>query len=90
MAAAKLSDCRLMGICRAIIGTLPALAKESTLKKQTNYGGFVLVLGTMIIGFLFLYFMGDILGTIPANFFRICFGRRIDCIRCVGAWIKPI
>ena len=22
----------------------------------------------MIIGFLFLYFMGDILGTIPANF----------------------
>ena len=24
--------------------------------------------GTMIIGFLFLYFMGDILGTIPANF----------------------
>ncbi len=34
----------LWGFAGAIIGTLPALAKESTLKKQTNYGGSVLVL----------------------------------------------
>lgn len=58
----------LWGFTGAIIGTLPALAKESTLKSKRTMGDLFWFFGTMIIGFLFLYFMGDILGTIPANF----------------------
>lgn len=58
----------LWGFAGAIIGTLPALAKESTLKSKRTMGDLFWFFGTMSIGFLFLYFMGDILGTIPANF----------------------
>lgn len=58
----------LWGFAGAIIGTLPALAKESTLKSKRTTGDLILFFGSMVIGFLFLYFMGDILGTIPANF----------------------
>ncbi|MEB5855956.1 DUF368 domain-containing protein [Enterococcus gallinarum] len=58
----------LWGFAGAIIGTLPALARESTLKSKRTMGDLFWFFGTMIIGFLFLYFMGDILGTIPANF----------------------
>ena len=56
------------GFAGAIIGTLPALAKESTLKSKRTTGDLLWFFGSMVIGFLFLYFMGDILGTIPANF----------------------
>lgn len=59
----------LWGFAGAIVGTLPALAKESTVKSKRTKGDVCWFFGTMIIGFLFLYFMGDILGTIPANFF---------------------
>jgi putative membrane protein len=58
----------LWGFAGAIIGTLPALAKESTLKSKRTTGDLIWFFGSMVIGFLFLYFMGDILGTIPANF----------------------
>ncbi|MBX9115222.1 DUF368 domain-containing protein [Enterococcus casseliflavus] len=58
----------LWGFAGAIIGTLPALAKESTLKGKRTTGDLIWFFGSMVIGFLFLYFMGDILGTIPANF----------------------
>ena len=58
----------LWGFAGAIIGTLPALAKESTLKSKRTTGDLLWFFGSMVIGFLFLYFMGDILGTIPANF----------------------
>lgn len=59
----------LWGFAGAIVGTLPALAKESTIKSKRTKGDLFWFFGTMVIGFLFLYFMGDILGTIPANFF---------------------
>lgn len=58
----------LWGFAGAIVGTLPALYKESTLKKKRDSIDWVWMIGTMIIGFLFLYFMGDIFGTVPANF----------------------
>ena len=58
----------LWGFAGATIGTLPALAKESTLKSKRTTGDLLWFFGSMVIGFLFLYFMGDILGTIPANF----------------------
>lgn len=58
----------LWGFAGAIIGTLPALFKESTLHKKRDTIDYIWLFGTMIVGFLFLYFMGDIFGTIPANF----------------------
>ena len=50
----------LWGFAGAIIGTLPALAKESTLKSKRTTGDLLWFFGSMVIGFLFLYFMGDI------------------------------
>lgn len=58
----------LWGFAGAIIGTLPSLSKEATSKSKRRTSDYVILFGTAIIGFLFLYFMSDILGTIPANF----------------------
>ncbi len=58
----------LWGFAGAIVGTLPALYKESTLKKQRDNIDWMWMIGTMIIGFFFLYFMDDIFGTVPATF----------------------
>lgn len=58
----------LWGFAGAIVGTLPALYKESTLKKKRDSIDWAWMIGTMIIGFFFLYFMDNIFGTVPANF----------------------
>jgi len=59
----------LWGFAGAIIGTLPALLKESTKQKKRDTIDWIWMFGTLIIGFLILYFMDNLLGTVPANFF---------------------
>ncbi|MGM0123360.1 hypothetical protein IGI37_000726 [Enterococcus sp. AZ194] len=59
----------LWGFAGAIIGTLPALLKESTSKRERRPIDAIWFVGTLVIGFCFLYFMDDLLGTLPANFF---------------------
>ncbi|KAF1298855.1 DUF368 domain-containing protein [Enterococcus sp. JM4C] len=59
----------LWGFAGAIIGTLPSLLKESTSKRERRPIDMVWFVGTLVIGFLLLYFMDDLLGTLPANFF---------------------
>lgn len=59
----------LWGFAGAIIGTLPALLKESTSKRERRPIDAIWFVATLVIGFFFLYFMDDFLGTLPANFF---------------------
>ncbi|RBP63333.1 putative membrane protein [Alkalibaculum bacchi] len=59
----------LWGFAGAIIGTLPSLMKESVKYKRRDTVDRIWLFGSLIVGFLFLYFMDNILGTIPPNFF---------------------
>ena len=58
----------LWGFSGAIIGTLPALFKESTLKKRRDSMDIFWAFLAAVGGFFFLYFLDDIFGTVPANF----------------------
>lgn len=59
----------LWGFAGAIIGTLPTLIKESTSRTPRDKIDIIWFFGMLIGGGLFLYFMSDIFGTLPANFF---------------------
>lgn len=58
----------LWGFSGAIIGTVPSLFKESVSRKHRDSKDYLLGIGTFITGFLFFYFIGDLLGPIPGNF----------------------
>lgn len=59
----------LWGFAGAIIGTLPALIKESTSRSKRDFVDISWFFAMLILGGLFLFFMSEIFGTIPANFF---------------------
>lgn len=59
----------LWGFAGTIIGTLPMLIKESTSQTKRDKIDVIWFLSMLVGGGLFLYFMSEILGTIPANFF---------------------
>lgn len=59
----------LWGFAGTIIGTLPTLIKESTSRTKRDKYDLLWFFLTLIGGGLFLFFMSEILGTIPANFF---------------------
>ncbi|MFD1418991.1 DUF368 domain-containing protein [Companilactobacillus keshanensis] len=59
----------LWGFAGAIIGTLPALIKESTSRSKRDFFDISWFFAMLILGGLFLFFMSEIFGTIPANFF---------------------
>lgn len=58
----------LWGFAGTIIGTLPTLIKESTSRTKRDKYDLLWFFLTLIGGGLFLFFMSEILGTIPANF----------------------
>lgn len=51
-----------------IVGTLPTLFAESTQKSKRDRTDWAWLLGTFLISGLLLYFLNDLVGTIPANF----------------------
>lgn len=59
----------LWGFAGTIFGTLPTLVRESTSQTKLDKIDIIWFLSMLIGGGLFLYFMSEILGTIPANFF---------------------
>ncbi|WP_368791470.1 DUF368 domain-containing protein [Companilactobacillus farciminis] len=59
----------LWGFAGTIIGTLPTLIKESTSRTNRDKVDIVWFFSMFIGGGLFLFFMSEIFGTIPANFF---------------------
>lgn len=58
----------LWGFAGAIIGTLPSLVATATSQSARDTVDWLWFLGTLLIGGLTLYFMGDLVGTLPANF----------------------
>ncbi|MFI3595553.1 DUF368 domain-containing protein [Streptococcus uberis] len=58
----------LWGFAGAIIGTLPSLFEESTQKSKRDKVDIIFLVATFVISGLFLYFLNDLTGTIPANF----------------------
>lgn len=58
----------LWAFAGAIIGTLPSLIKTSSEKQSRDRLDWICFLGTFILSGLFLYFLSDLIGTIPANF----------------------
>lgn len=59
----------LWGFAGAILGTLPTLIRESTSRTQRDKIDIIWFFSMLIGGGLFLYFLSDIFGTLPANFF---------------------
>lgn len=58
----------LWGFAGAIIGTIPSLVKESTQKGKRDTIDWMWLIGTFVISGLLLYFLNDLVGTIPAGF----------------------
>ncbi|HFI0353209.1 TPA: DUF368 domain-containing protein [Streptococcus suis] len=58
----------LWAFAGAIVGTIPSLVKESTLKSQRDSLDWAWLIGTFIISGLFLYNLNSLVGTLPANF----------------------
>jgi len=59
----------LWGFAGTIIGTLPTLIRESTSRTKRDKYDVIWFFTMLIGGGLFLFFMNEILGTIPANSF---------------------
>lgn len=58
----------LWGFVEAIVGTIPSLVKESTKKSSRDMTDKIWLVGTFVLSGLLLYFLNDLVGTIPANF----------------------
>ncbi|MFU2181643.1 DUF368 domain-containing protein [Streptococcus pluranimalium] len=52
----------------AIVGTLPSLWKEATLEGRRDQLDWGILIGTFFISGLLLFFLNDLVGTIPASF----------------------
>lgn len=59
----------LWGFAGTIIGTLPTLIKESTSQTKRDKYDVIWFFTMLLGGGFFLFFMNEIFGTIPANFF---------------------
>ncbi|HER1790315.1 TPA: DUF368 domain-containing protein [Streptococcus pyogenes] len=58
----------LWGFAGAIVGTIPSLIKESTKQSQRDKVDWLWLVLTFVISGLGLYFLNDLIGTLPANF----------------------
>ncbi|MGT2935983.1 DUF368 domain-containing protein [Streptococcus castoreus] len=58
----------LWGFAGAIVGTIPSLIKESTKHSKPDKTDRIWLLSTFLISGFGLYFLNDLVGTIPANF----------------------
>lgn len=59
----------LWGFAGTILGTMPTLIKASTAHTKRDKYDLIWFFATLLGGGFFLFFMSEILGTIPANFF---------------------
>lgn len=58
----------LWGFSGAIVGTIPSLIKESTQQSKRDTVDLIWLCGTFVISGLVLYFLKDLVGTLPATF----------------------
>ncbi|MER0124099.1 DUF368 domain-containing protein [Streptococcus sp. ZJ93] len=58
----------LWGFAGAIVGTIPSLIKESTQHSKRDTADLAWLCGTFLLSGLLLYFLNDLVGTLPATF----------------------
>ncbi|WP_242236792.1 DUF368 domain-containing protein [Streptococcus acidominimus] len=58
----------LWGFAGAIVGTIPSLIKESTQQSKRDTVDLIWLYSTFVISGLVLYFLKDLVGTLPATF----------------------
>ncbi|MBF0818535.1 DUF368 domain-containing protein [Streptococcus acidominimus] len=58
----------LWGFAGAIVGTIPSLIKESTQQSKRDTVDLICLYSTFVISGLVLYFLKDLVGTLPATF----------------------
>lgn len=58
----------LWAFAGAILGTVPSLVKEASAKSQPDQVDKGILLGTFVFSGLLLYFLNDLVGTLPASF----------------------
>lgn len=58
----------LWGFAGAIVGTIPSLVKESTKQNERDLTDWIWLGGTFVCSGLLLYFLNDLIGTLPATF----------------------
>ncbi|MGG6794263.1 UNVERIFIED_CONTAM: DUF368 domain-containing protein [Streptococcus canis] len=58
----------LWGFAGAIVGTIPSLVAESTKHSKRDQTDMIWLVATFVVSGLGLYFLNDLVGTLPANF----------------------
>ncbi|HER6566957.1 TPA: DUF368 domain-containing protein [Streptococcus pyogenes] len=58
----------LWGFAGAIVGTIPSLVSESTKHSKHDQVDIIWLVATFVVSGLGLYFLNDLVGTLPANF----------------------
>lgn len=58
----------LWGFAGAIVGTIPSLVSESTKHSKRDQVDIIWLVATFVVSGLGLYFLNDLVGTLPANF----------------------
>ena len=66
--AGTLAGHRPLGFAGAIVGTLPALTQTASSQTARDGADYAWFWGTLLISGGLLYFMSDLFGTLPANF----------------------
>ncbi|GMA70478.1 hypothetical protein GCM10025879_17240 [Leuconostoc litchii] len=78
----------LWGFAGAIIGTLPTLIKESG-KQGRNSKDWWLFATTVVFGGVLLYYISDILGSMPVNFFSFMLAGSLIALGVIVPGLSP-
>src|SRR5699024_12868052 len=79
----------LWGFAGTIIGTLPTLIKESTSQTNRDKIDIIWFFSMFIGGGLFLFFMSEIFGTIPANFLGFIIAGALIALGVLVSGLSP-
>lgn len=72
-----------------IVGTLPTLWKEAEQESKRTSTDWIWLIGTFIISGLLLFFLNDLVGTIPANFFSFILAGSLIALGILVPGLSP-
>lgn len=72
-----------------IVGTLPTLLKEAEQESKRTSTDWIWLIGTFIISGLLLFFLNDLVGTIPANFFSFILAGSLIALGILVPGLSP-
>lgn len=79
----------LWGFTGAIIGTLPTLWNEASSEKGRDYRDWTILSLTFLISGLLLFFLNDLVGTIPANAFSFVLAGSLIALGILVPGLSP-